>query len=122
MRCCPSLFHFRQFLPILAISASAKVVMTAVHGTRAAAAKLEIMDGFAFDDVPAFFAPDCVPDNSRHDDFLFMVFCFRFRSSMLQKFSYDQHVLSAIPLKDTFGKLHHTKIPIVLLTTPLLVL
>ena len=122
MRVALNLFCFGHFFPIPKISAPAKVIVAAIHSARATAAKLEIMDGFAFDDVPAFFAPDCVPDNSRHDDFLFMVFCFRFRSSMLQKFSYGQHVLSAIPLKDTFGKLHHTKIPIVLLTTPLLVL
>ena len=116
------LFRFGQFFPILTIPASTKVIVAAVHGACTATAKLEIMDGFTLDDFSTFFASDCVPDNSRHDDFLFMVFCFRFRSSMLQKFSYDQHVLSAIPLKDTFGKLHHTKIPIVLLTTPLLVL
>ena len=117
-----NLFCFGHFIPIPKISTPAKVIVAAIHSARATAAKLEIMDGFAFDDISTFFASDCVPDNSRHDDFLFMVFCFRFRSSMLQKFSYDQHVLSAIPLKDTFGKLHHTKIPIVLLTTPLLVL
>ena len=117
-----NLFCFGHFFPISKISTPAKVIVAAIHSARATAAKLEIMDSLAFNNVSTFLASDCVPDNSRHDDFLFMVFCFRFRSSMLQKFSCGQHVLSAIPLKDTFGKLHHTKIPIVLLTTPLLVL
>ena len=40
--------------------------MTAVHSARTTAAKLKIMNGFAFDDFSAFFASDRVPDNSRH--------------------------------------------------------
>ena len=68
------LLRFRQFFPILTISASAKVIVAAVHGARTTAAKLESMDSFAFDDVPAFFAPDCVPDNSRHNHSPFSAF------------------------------------------------
>ena len=60
-------FRFGQFFPILTISASAKVVVATIHGARAAAAKLEIMDSFAFDDISTFLASDCVSDNSRHN-------------------------------------------------------
>ena len=63
-------FHFRQLFPILKISAPAKVIVAAIHGAGATAAKLEIMDGFAFDDFSTFFASDCVPDNSRHNHHL----------------------------------------------------
>ena len=41
--------------------------MATIHGARAAAAKLEIMDSFAFDDISSFLASDCVSDNSRHN-------------------------------------------------------
>ena len=64
------LFRFGQFFPILAIPASAKVIVTAVHGARTTTAKLEIMDSFAFDDISTFFASDCIPDNSRHNHHL----------------------------------------------------
>ena len=64
------LFCFGQFFPILKIPAPAKVIVAAIHGAGAAAAKLEIMDSFTFDDISTFLASDCVPDNSRHDDFL----------------------------------------------------
>nr|WP_302657912.1 hypothetical protein [uncultured Dysosmobacter sp.] len=40
--------------------------MAAIHGAGAAAAKLEIMDSFAFDDISAFLTSDCVLDNSWH--------------------------------------------------------
>ena len=61
------LLRFRQFFPILTISASAKVIVAAVHGARTTAAKLEIMDGFTLDDISALFASDRVLDNSRHN-------------------------------------------------------
>ena len=48
--------------------------MSAVHGARTAAAKLEIMDSFAFDDISAFLASDRVPDNFRHNQSLFSAF------------------------------------------------
>ena len=64
-----NLFCFGHFFPIPKISAPAKVIVAAIHGARTATAKLEIMDGFAFDDVPAFFASDCVFDNFRHIHF-----------------------------------------------------
>ena len=48
--------------------------MTAIHSARAAAAKFEIMDSFAFDDISTFFASDCVPDNFRHSHSLFSAF------------------------------------------------
>ena len=41
--------------------------MSAVHGAGAAAAKLEIMNGFALDNISTFLASDRVPDNSRHN-------------------------------------------------------
>ena len=50
------------------------VIVTAVHGAGTAAAKLEIMDSFAFDDISTFFASDCIPDNSRHNQSLFSAF------------------------------------------------
>ena len=68
------LFRFRQFFPILTISAPAKVIVAAVHGAGATTAKLEIMDSFAFDDISAFLASDRVPDNFRHDHSLFSAF------------------------------------------------
>lgn len=61
-----NLFCFGHFFPIPKISTPAKVIVAAIHSARATAAKLEIMDRFTFDDVPAFFASDCVSDNSRH--------------------------------------------------------
>lgn len=67
-------FRFGQFFPILTISASAKVIVAAIHGAGAAAAKLKIMDGFALDDFSTFFASDCVPDNFRHSHSLFSAF------------------------------------------------
>ena len=68
------LFHFGQFFPISKVSASAKVIVAAIHGAGAAAAKLKIMDGFALDDFSTFFASDCVPDNFRHNQSLFSAF------------------------------------------------
>lgn len=59
-------FCFGHFFPIPKISTPAKVIVAAIHSARAATAKLEIMDGFAFDDISTFFASDCVSDNSRH--------------------------------------------------------
>ena len=41
--------------------------MATVHGARAAAAKLEIMDSLAFNNVSTFLASDRVPDNFRHN-------------------------------------------------------
>ena len=61
-----NLFCFGHFFPIPKISTPAKVIVAAIHSARATAAKLEIMDGFAFDDISTFFASDCVSDNSRH--------------------------------------------------------
>ena len=69
-----NLFCFGHFFPIPKISAPAKVIVAAIHSARATAAKLEIMNGFAFDDFSAFFASDCVPDNSRHSHSLFSAF------------------------------------------------
>lgn len=66
-----NLFCFGHFIPIPKISTPAKVIVAAIHSARATAAKLEIMDGFAFDDISTFFASDCVSDNSRHNHFLF---------------------------------------------------
>lgn len=65
------LFHFGQFFPILTIPAPTKVVVTSIYSARAAAAKLEIMDGFTFDDISTFFASDCIPNNSRHNHSFF---------------------------------------------------
>ena len=48
--------------------------MAAVHGTRTAAAKLEIMDSLAFNNVSTFLASDRVPDNFRHSHSLFSAF------------------------------------------------
>ena len=48
--------------------------MATIHGARAAAAKLEIMDSFAFDDISTFLASDCISDNSRHNHSLFSAF------------------------------------------------
>lgn len=70
MRRCLPLFHFGQFFPISKVSAPTKILKATVHGARTAAAKLEIMDSFAFDDISAFLTSDCVPDNSRHDHHL----------------------------------------------------
>ena len=67
-------FRFGQFFPILAISASAKVVVATIHGARAAAAKLEIMDSLTFDNVSTFLASDRIPNNSRHNHSLFSAF------------------------------------------------
>ena len=58
---------------ILTISASAKVVVATIHGTRTTTAK-QIMDSFTFDDISTFFASDCVPDNSRYNQSLFSAF------------------------------------------------
>ena len=69
-----NLFCFGHFFPIPKISAPAKVIVAAIHGAGAAAAKLEIMDGFAFDDFSTFFASDRVPDNSRHNHSFFSAF------------------------------------------------
>ena len=69
-----NLFCFGHFFPIPKISTPAKVIVAAIHSARATAAKLEIMDGFAFDDISTFFASDCVPDNSRHNQSLFSAF------------------------------------------------
>ena len=44
-----NLFCFGHFIPIPKISTPAKVIVAAIHSARATAAKLEIMDGFAFD-------------------------------------------------------------------------
>ena len=57
-----NLFCFGHFFPIPKISTPAKVIVAAIHSARATAAKLEIMDGFAFDDISTFFASDCVSD------------------------------------------------------------
>lgn len=65
-----NLFCFGHFFPIPKISTPAKVIVAAIHSARATAAKLEIMDGFAFDDISTFFASDCVSDNSRHNHHL----------------------------------------------------
>lgn len=74
MRVALNLFCFGHFFPIPKISAPAKVIVAAIHSARATAAKLEIMDGFAFDDISTFFASDCVSDNSRHNQSLFSAF------------------------------------------------
>lgn len=74
MRVALNLFCFGHFFPIPKISAPAKVIMAAIHSARATAAKLEIMDGFAFDDISTFFASDCVSSNSRHNQSLFSAF------------------------------------------------
>ena len=58
-----NLFCFGHFIPIPKISTPAKVIVAAIHSARATAAKLEIMDGFAFDDISTFFASDCVSSN-----------------------------------------------------------
>ena len=68
------LFCFGHFFPIPKISTPAKVIVAAIHSARATAAKLEIMDGFAFDDISTFFASDCVSSNSRHNQSLFSAF------------------------------------------------
>lgn len=44
--------------------------MTTIHGACPAAAKFEIVDGLALDNVSTFLAPDCVPNNSCHTHFL----------------------------------------------------
>lgn len=62
-----NLFCFGHFFPIPKISTPAKVIVTTIHGAGAAAAKLKIMDSFAFDDISTFLASDCVSDNSRHN-------------------------------------------------------
>ena len=49
-----NLFCFGHFFPIPKISTPAKVIVAAIHSARATAAKLEIMDGFAFDDISTF--------------------------------------------------------------------
>jgi hypothetical protein len=67
-------FCLGHFYPIPKISTPAKVIVAAIHSARATAAKLEIMDGFAFDDISTFFASDCVSDNSRHIHFLHKAF------------------------------------------------
>ena len=46
------LLRFRQFFPVLTISAPAKVIVAAIHGARTAAAKLEIMAGAVMGIVP----------------------------------------------------------------------
>lgn len=69
-----NLFCFGHFFPIPKISTPAKVIVAAIHSARATAAKFEIMDGFAFDDISTFFASDCVSDNSRHNQSLFSAF------------------------------------------------
>lgn len=69
-----NLFCFGHFFPIPKISTPAKVIVAAIHSARATAAKLEIMDGFAFDDISTFFASDCVSSNSRHNQSLFSAF------------------------------------------------
>ena len=69
-----NLFCFGHFFPISKISTPAKVIVAAIHSARATAAKLEIMDGFAFDDISTFFASDCVSSNSRHNQSLFSAF------------------------------------------------
>ena len=69
-----NLFHFGHFFPIPKISTPAKVIVAAIHSARATAAKLEIMDGFAFNDISTFFASDCVSSNSRHNQSLFSAF------------------------------------------------
>lgn len=69
-----NLFCFGHFFPIPKISTPAKVIVTTIHGAGAAAAKLKIMDSFAFDDISAFLTSDCVPDNSRHNHSLFSAF------------------------------------------------
>jgi hypothetical protein len=60
-------FHFGQFFPISKVSAPTKIIKATVHGARTAAAKLEIMDSLAFNNVSTFLASDRVPDNFRHD-------------------------------------------------------
>ena len=74
MRVALNLFCFGHFFPIPKISTPAKVIVAAIHSARATAAKLEIMDGFAFDDISTFFASDCVSSNSRHNQSLFSAF------------------------------------------------
>ena len=69
-----NLFCFGHFFPIPKISTPAQVIVAAIHSARATAAKLEIMDGFAFDDISTFFASDCVSSNSRHNQSLFSAF------------------------------------------------
>ena len=69
-----NLFRFGHFFPIPKISTPAKVIVAAIHSARATAAKLEIMNGFAFDDISTFFASDCVSSNSRHNQSLFSAF------------------------------------------------
>ena len=69
-----NLFCFGHFFPIPKISTPAKVIVAAIHRARTASAKLEIMDGFAFDDVPEFFASECVSSNSQHNQSLFSAF------------------------------------------------
>ena len=69
-----NLFCFGHFFPIPKISTPAKVIVAAIHSARATAAKLEVMDGFAFDDISTFFASDCVSSNSRHNQSLFSAF------------------------------------------------
>lgn len=81
-------FHFGQFFPILTISTPAKVIVAAIHSARATAAKLEIMDSLAFNNVSTFLASDCVPDNFRHDHSPFsaflMVFCHNDQLSVVE--------------------------------------
>ena len=57
--------------------------MAAVHSAGAAAAKLEIMDGFTLDDISAFLASDCILDNSRHSHSLFSAFLIFFFSAAI---------------------------------------
>lgn len=63
------LFRFRKFFPIFSISASTKIITSAIYSTRTAATKLEIMEALAFDDISTFLASDCIFDNSRHNHF-----------------------------------------------------
>ena len=63
-------FSFGQFLPIFKIATPAKIVVTTIHGACPAAAKFEIVDGFALNNISALSASDCIPDNSCHTHFL----------------------------------------------------
>ena len=101
MRVALNLFRFGHFFPIPKISTPAKVIVAAIHSARATAAKLEIMDGFAFDDISTFFASDCVSDNSRHIYLLRKALLLYFivsRSFGSIVFSFDDAVLTRLGL------------------------
>lgn len=70
------LFRFKKFFQIFSISASTKIITSAIYSTRTAATKLEIMDRCALNNISAFSASDRVSNNSRHNHFLINTFQF----------------------------------------------